>query len=220
MKIIIPFAAMMLGLVACVAGPPTPPPRSVTEYPAALPTAVHHPEARAAIQQNTEETRQHADVKPLGKGELTAQNVEPYMDAQERELRIALRGSGTVVSRVGDNLAVRIPAAALFSGDSDAISGDGRAILTKIALDVRKYDSTRISVSGFTDTRGTPAQAKQNSERRAKAVKDTLATDGVNSRRIDAKGLGAENARVPTAANVAEPRNRRVEIEISPVMKG
>jgi outer membrane protein OmpA-like peptidoglycan-associated protein len=215
MKKIVAAASATLALASCVAAPP---PR-VTEYPYS-PAPVHHPEGRLPAKPKEEASSRVAEVKALGKGELTAQNVENYMDAQEKDLRAALHGSGTVISRVGDKLALVIPADFLFSGTSDALSGKGRTVLTKIALDVRKFDSTRISVSGFTDSRGTTAQAKQQSESRADAVKKALATDGVDARRIEARGFGAENARVPTAANVAEPRNRRVEIEISPLMKG
>lgn len=216
MQKIVPTVAAVLTLAGCAA----PPPPRVSEYPVP-PASLHQTEVRAAAKPKVGETVPHvAEVKPLGKGELTAQNVENYMDAQEKELRAALRGSGTVVSRVGDNLAIRLNDDSLFSSDSEALSGRGRSVLARIALDVRKFDSTRISVNGFTDSRGTLAQAKHKSELRAEAVKKALAADGVDSRRIEAKGFGAENARVATAVNVAEPRNRRIEIQISPLMKG
>jgi outer membrane protein OmpA-like peptidoglycan-associated protein len=215
MKKIFPAAAAALALAGCVTAPP---PRFAPYSPP--PGNMHHAQGRVAAQKADEPTPHVAEVKPLRKGELTAQNVENYMDAQERELRTALRGRGIVVSRVGDNLAIVIPSDSLFAGDSDALSGRGRTVLTRIALYVRKYDSTRISINGFTDSTGTAAQANQKTQTRADAVRRALAADGVDSRRIDAKGLGAQNARVPTAANVAEPRNRRVEIEISPILKG
>jgi outer membrane protein OmpA-like peptidoglycan-associated protein len=206
-------AAMVFGLAGCVASPPR-----VVEYPPP-PRPAHHVAPSTGQRPETAAAR-GANVKPLGQGELTAQTVENYMDAQEKELRAALRGSGTTVSRIGDGVAILLPADILFSGDTDALTVKGRNVLTRIALDARKFDSTRIFVSGFTDTKEMPGGNRQKSELRADAVKKALAADGVDLHRIEAKGFGAENPRIPTAANVAEPRNRRIEIDFAPRMKG
>ena len=216
MKEFLPVAAGVFVLAGCASTPPS----RIAQYSPS--PGIAHPQTAAAPKSSAEEhaSLRVAAVKPIGKGELTAQNVENYMDAQEKELRSALRAKGTVISRVGDDLAIVVPAGSLFLGDSDKLSGKGQTVLSRIAFDVRKYDSTRISIKGFTDSKGTAAESKQSSELRAQAVKKALATDGVSSQRMVAKGFGAENARIPTGANVAEPRNRRVEIEISPIMKG
>jgi outer membrane protein OmpA-like peptidoglycan-associated protein len=205
-------AAMILGLAGCAGTPPR-----TAEYLSPPPRSVHH--AATAPAQTKTGAERLATVKPLGRGELTAQTVETYMDLQEKELRAALRGSGTTVSRIGDGVALVIPADTLFSGDTDELTARGRNVLTRISLDARKFDSTRIFVSGFTDTREMPGGSRQKSESRADAVKKALAADGVDSHRIEAKGFGAENLRIPTAANVAEPRNRRIEIDFAPRMK-
>ena len=47
---------------------------------------------------------------------------------------------------------------------------------------------------------------------RADTVKAALVKDGVPSSAIDESWHGKENPRVPTAAGVREPQNRRVEI--------
>ena len=209
------LALLMLVPAGCMA----PPPR-VSDYPPPpRESPPPRPEHHAAANPEPAPARL-ATVKPLGKGVLTAQTVENYMDNQERELRAGLRGSRIIVSRVGDNLALVIPADALFPGTSDDLSEKGQNVLTRIAFAARKFDSTQLSVSGFTDAKGTPLQNRQQSERRAEAVKKALAGDGVDVHRIEAKGYGSDNPRIPTPPGVSESRNRRVEIEIAPLMKG
>jgi outer membrane protein OmpA-like peptidoglycan-associated protein len=193
--------AILLGLAGCAA----PPPR-FAESP--LPGRIHH--APPAAEQRPEQTAPRiADVKPLGRGELTTKTVEDYMDAQEKELRAKLRGSHIIVSRIGDNIAVAIPADALFSENADSLSGSGLAVLARITINLRKFDSTRISVRGA-DAKETPAQ-QQRSETRAQAVRMALVADGIDSRRVETKTLGSDN--------LVQSRSRRIEIDISPRVK-
>jgi outer membrane protein OmpA-like peptidoglycan-associated protein len=159
------------------------------------------------------------NVKPLGAGVLTAQNVEAYTDNEENELRAALRGSGVLVARVGDNLVINMRSDTLFSSGSAALSSRAADLLQSVALVVRKYDSTQLQVNGYTDTTGSPEQNQVVSQARASAVAKALTDSGVNPRRVLAHGLGETNLKIPTGSGVNESRNRRIEIRITPVMK-
>ena len=57
------------------------------------------------------------------------------------------------------------------------------------------------------------------SQKRADAVVKQLADDGLEQKRVAGKGFGDEILKIPTGPNVAEPRNRRIEIRISPLVK-
>ncbi|HEY3777818.1 MAG TPA: OmpA family protein [Rhizomicrobium sp.] len=155
-------------------------------------------------------------VKPLGQGMLTALSVGNYMDDQEKDLRAKLRGSGVTVSRVGDNLVVNIRSDQLFDGKAPALSSQGDSIVHRVADSARKFDSTTLSVNGFTDLAGAPQRDVKMSQMRADMVDKALVENGVDPHRISAKGFGAGDTKTSNAKN---ERNRRVEIDITPRVK-
>jgi outer membrane protein OmpA-like peptidoglycan-associated protein len=182
---------------------PSPPP------PALRAPAAARPAAPAPVARN---------VKPLGVGPLKPQTVEAYTDTEETELRVNLRGSGVIVGRQGNNLVLGMKSDPLFEPGSTSLSSRGAQIVQAIALVIRKYDSTQLQVNGYTDTTGAPDRNMKVSQDRADAIARALGDDGVDGRRIAAHGFGETNLKIPTGAEVNEPRNRRVEIRILPRM--
>ena len=144
-------------------------------------------------------------------GPLTKATVATYMDAQEADLRTYLRGQGVLVSRRGDGLAVTLQSDRLF--EKGEISDWGDAFLRAMVLVLGHYDHTLIEVNGYSDAGSSPDAAVAASQKRAKAVGDGLAHYGVAASRITVNGLGAVNLRV---ANASDPKNRRIEIKITP----
>jgi outer membrane protein OmpA-like peptidoglycan-associated protein len=149
---------------------------------------------------------------------LTAQKVEAYTDTEEAELRAALRGSGAIVGRLANDLVINMKSDVLFAVNSPSFSGRAGEIVEDVALVLRKYDSTQLQVNGYTDTTGSPDHNLQLSQARANAIAKALADDGVDAHRILARGFGEKGLKIPTGDNVNEPRNRRIEIRISPRM--
>lgn len=211
-------ALYALLIAGCVAEPEGPP-RYVGYPPPLYPPLRPLPPADSSARDARPAPSGPAAVKPIGAGVLAANAVEAYMDRQESALRGQLRGDGIVVQRSGDVLLLNIRDNLLFSSNSLSISPRGQEILGRIADIVRRFDSSLLVVNGFTDTTGTAAQNLQVSQKRADAVTRQLADDGVEQKRLAAKGFGEEILEVPTGPNVAEPRNRRVEIKISPLVK-
>ena len=158
-------------------------------------------------------------VKPLGAGVLAANVVEGYMDNQEAEMRAALHGTGIIVARTGNDLLLNIRSDSLFAPESLSLSPHGVELLAHLAAVVRKFDSTLLVANGFTDTTGSRAQNLVVSQKRADAIVKQLAYDGVEQKRLAAKGFGDEILKIPTGANVSDARNRRIEIRITPLMK-
>jgi len=159
-------------------------------------------------------------VKPLNEGALTAANVGGYIDSEEKELRVSLHGTGVLVSRPGDAITLLIRADALFNGrDSTTLSPHGEQVLAAIAATAAKYDSTALTVNGYTDTVGSSDANMKLSQARADAVAKALSSLGVDSHRITAYGFGDTRLKIPTGAGKSEPRNRRVDILITPKMK-
>lgn len=133
------------------------------------------------------------------------------MDAQESDLRSYLRGQGVMVARRGDALAVTVPTDKLF--DKMEISAWGSAVLQSVAQVLAHYDHTLVEVNCYTDASGGEQQNLTLSQKRAKAVSTGLSSYGVAAPRLSANGLGATNLRV---ADANDPRNRRIEIKITP----
>jgi outer membrane protein OmpA-like peptidoglycan-associated protein len=158
------------------------------------------------------------NVKPMGVI-VTAKNVEAYTDTEENELRAALHGTGVLVSRMADDLVLNMHSDALFAQGSADLSPRADEIMQSIAYVVRKYDATQLQVNGYTDTAGSPAQNQTISQQRATSVARALTGDGVDGKRVLARGFGEKGLKIPTGSGINEPRNRRVEIRIRPVVK-
>ncbi len=99
-----------------------------------------------------------------------------------------------------------------FDWDKYSLTPRATQIIAQAASDSHTQSTTTITVSGYTDTSGTPVYNQGLSERRAKAVAAQLVTDGVAAGEIEIHAYGETHLLVPTGLGVREPQNRRVEI--------
>jgi outer membrane protein OmpA-like peptidoglycan-associated protein len=102
-----------------------------------------------------------------------------------------------------------------FDWDKYNLTPRATQIIAQAASDSHSQNTTTISVSGYTDTSGTPTYNQGLSERRAKAVAAQLVTDGVPGSEIEIHAYGETHLLVPTGPGVREPQNRRVEIVLN-----
>ena len=89
-----------------------------------------------------------------------------------------------------------------------------RQIIGEAAQQVRAQRSTRIEVAGHADRSGTVQYNQALSRRRAETVAAELVRLGVAREEIAVTAFGETQPLVPTADNVREPQNRRVEIVV------
>jgi outer membrane protein OmpA-like peptidoglycan-associated protein len=112
--------------------------------------------------------------------------------------------------------AMAVPARQLFlvffDSDRDTITPEGMAVIRQAAEAYRAGGSVQLMVTGYTDRSGSPGYNQRLSERRANNVAGALARLGVPRNQMAVTGRGENDNRVPTAAGVREPQNRRVEI--------
>jgi peptidoglycan-associated lipoprotein len=101
-----------------------------------------------------------------------------------------------------------------FDTNQADLSPRGQLIVNKVAEVVRTHDEVRVTVIGRTDRAGTATANMALSERRAELVRDALITAGVPSARIDTSWLGEGKQDVPTSGEVAQQRNRVVDIVV------
>jgi outer membrane protein OmpA-like peptidoglycan-associated protein len=99
-----------------------------------------------------------------------------------------------------------------FDWDRDTITPQGMHIIEQAADAYKSGAQVRIQVTGYTDRSGSPGYNQRLSERRANHVADALLHFGVPRDQMAVSGRGESDNRVPTAAGVREPQNRRVEI--------
>ncbi|MBS0525060.1 MAG: OmpA family protein [Proteobacteria bacterium] len=102
-----------------------------------------------------------------------------------------------------------------FDTDKATLSPESVATIATAANSFKASGARAVAVSGHTDTTGTAAYNLDLSKRRAASVSAELQRNGVPAGAIAALGYGETNLPVPTAANVAERRNRSVDIAIS-----
>ena len=101
-----------------------------------------------------------------------------------------------------------------FRFDSEELTDEGRRLVQDVLLAVKTYPVPDVVVVGHTDTTGTPQSNAELGLRRANAVRAMLVQAGLSPAAIDVRSHGEGELLVPTADNVFEPKNRRVEVTV------
>jgi len=92
------------------------------------------------------------------------------------------------------------------------LTPESTLLLPKIVTAIQERNSIDISVVGHTDSVGSKEYNMTLSRNRANSVKDQLIRMGIDDTYIRTTSHGKENPLIKTGDNVAEPRNRRVEV--------
>ena len=96
-----------------------------------------------------------------------------------------------------------------FDLDQSTIRDDGRSALAQDATWLRRWTSTRISIEGHCDERGTSEYNLGLGERRANAVKDYLISLGIGTDRLTVVSKGKESPFCTESAEACWQQNRR-----------
>lgn len=91
----------------------------------------------------------------------------------------------------------------------------GRAILDEMAGPLRKLAGKKVDIIGHTDNQGLRASNLSLSLARADAVKDYLATRGLNTDMFTTSGQGADRPVANNDTREGRTRNRRIEFRIA-----
>jgi outer membrane protein OmpA-like peptidoglycan-associated protein len=123
-----------------------------------------------------------------------------------------------VNERFAEVLAARPPVPRIFilnfaPGGAD-LTPESLALVPAIIAEIKSRATVDISVVGHTDTVGSNEINVRVSTTRAEKVRDVLIEAGIDGKLIDTTSHGENNPLVPTADNVDEPRNRRVEVTV------
>ena len=99
-----------------------------------------------------------------------------------------------------------------FKSGSDVLTEPSLTRFSEIITEIKKRSSMDISVSGHSDRVGNEDANIALSLKRAQRVFTLLVEQGIEARFIHATSHGEGNPLIPTADDVPEPRNRRVEV--------
>jgi outer membrane protein OmpA-like peptidoglycan-associated protein len=134
------------------------------------------------------------------------------MDQQAKELQQNIPGA--TVARVGEGIAVTFASGLLYDFDSDVVRAEAAQNLHSLAASLEKYPNTDLLIVGHTDAVGTGEYNQGLSQRRATAAANFLASQGVNSARLQALGRGETEPIATNDTEAGRQLNRRVEIAI------
>ncbi|MCI5106437.1 MAG: OmpA family protein [Pseudomonadales bacterium] len=159
------------------------------------------------------ESGQRARNAAAGCGAIGA-GVGAYMDAQERELREELAGTGVQVQRVGDELQLIMPGNVTFPTDAYTVRNEFMPVLDSVARVLYKFTDTRLQVTGHTDSTGARDYNFNLSDRRATSVANYLASQGIDQNRLIVQGMGPDQPIASNDSATGRAQNRRVELSI------
>ncbi len=150
-------------------------------------------------------------------GALAGGAIGNYMDKQEEEFREELADSGVEVYREGDSIRLSIPGNITFPTDSATIVTGFYPVLENVAKVLNRYDKTKLSIIGHTDSVGDANYNQQLSMQRANSVANYLQGTSVDANRLQTLGMGESQPLASNDSAQGRKENRRVELRIIPL---
>ena len=143
---------------------------------------------------------------------------QPYAASKTGEAQVARLSDTEVRESFGETLQAlpARPSAFMlqFITGTDELTLESKAELQNVLAALKDRPLPDVLVIGHTDTVGDMAGNDRLSAQRAETVKAFLVDIGIPAQRIRTAGRGERELLVPTADEVDEPRNRRVEINV------
>jgi len=145
---------------------------------------------------------------------------KPYAGVQRRagEMSPVQSSPAEVEERFGAALAAQPPKprsfTLYFAGGAEVLTAESDAELATIRHEIAGRPASEVMVIGHTDTVGGLEDNDKLSLRRAEAVRDILIAAGVPGEKIELAGRGEREPLVKSGDEVAEAKNRRVEISV------
>jgi outer membrane protein OmpA-like peptidoglycan-associated protein len=160
----------------------------------------------------------HIGTVVVQRGENRQVLSQPYAASLFGEAQVAHLSPTQVESTYGATLHAlpSRPASFLlyFTTGTDELTEDSKPELERMLAAMRARPQADVIVIGHTDTVGEALANDELSAQRAERVKGFLIGIGIAGERIRTAGRGERELLVPTADEVDEPKNRRVEINV------
>ena len=101
-----------------------------------------------------------------------------------------------------------------FDTNSATLNDKAASTVAEAAGIAKSMANSAVTVTGFTDTDGSPAYNMALSLRRAQAVKAALVASGVSAAAVTISGKGEEGRLVATPDQTTMESNRRVQVVV------
>ena len=147
-------------------------------------------------------------VDPSGSRQVCPDRTTQYRASAVGEGGTRDASATVTVSKVVDRLTLHVN----FDTAKATIRRPDDADLQKAIAFIKKYPDARISLVGYTDSRGRETYNQGLSEKRAEAVKDYLVKHGVDGARIQTSGRGEADPVGDNATEKGRFENRRTEV--------
>jgi len=177
---------------------------------------------RAAAQQQLQQSEQarQAAAQQAEQARLQAQQAD---QARAQAIQQAEEQRQRLLKQLNQVLQTRDSARGLIVSMSDVLFDFNRATLkpgaqlrlAKVSGIIMAYPDLKLEIDGFTDNKGTPEYNMTLSDKRAKAVRDFLVSQGVSTDAVTTKGFGESNPVATNATAAGRQQNRRVELVVS-----
>lgn len=142
----------------------------------------------------------------------------PYSSTRSGATGVFIADEREVEQTFGAALRATPPRAVSFTlyfvENLDEFTESSRAEFPAIAAEMTRRPAPQITIIGHADTTGSHAHNDALSLRRAERMRTELVKLGIDASRIAVEARGKREPLVPTPDNQAEPRNRRVEVEV------
>ncbi|MGI9406983.1 MAG: OmpA family protein, partial [Hyphomicrobiaceae bacterium] len=160
--------------------------------------------------------RRDIDLKSPGRFDVSFLISAPRA-LKVKEVEGALETKAPVEAEVCGNLMNSLTSLApiRFAIASAKLSDNAEPILDKLVVVAQKCPSTRIRISGHTDSNGRSEYNQELSEKRASAVLTYLADRGVERDRLTSRGLGETQPIVGNTTPQQRAKNRRIEFTVT-----
>jgi outer membrane protein OmpA-like peptidoglycan-associated protein len=136
------------------------------------------------------------------------------MDKQARQIDEALPGAE--VERVGEGIKLVLNENAVrFDTNKSTLTAAAKTNLDKLIPVFKEYADTNITIFGYTDSTGSADYNLKLSGERANAVKNYLASKGIENGRFNVSGLGIADPIASNDTPEGRSKNRRVEFAIT-----
>ena len=163
-------------------------------------------------QTQAEQARQQAE---LDKQQATQQAQQAETDkAQMRARMLQQLNQILETTDTARGLIVNMPDVLFDTGKAD-LQPVARERLAKVAGILIAYPDIRVEIDGYTDSTGSLEFNQQLSQQRADAVRNYLASQGVNSSAIRTQGFGPSQPIASNDTPSGRQQNRRVELVVS-----
>lgn len=152
-------------------------------------------------------------------GETKLDQVGSYVDIDKKKTgKVKSMSEDEIKSRFSKALAAApkepITYILYFEPNSTMLTGASEGTLKKALKSIEERTPCEVDIIGHTDTIGSSSVNVIVSLKRAKYIESVVRKSGVKMLALRAKGYGEEDLLVQTADEVAEAKNRNVEIFI------